>query len=211
MKRLTHSMLALATLTAATAAAATPLNYTADFNSGIGPEWNVPASSTGVAGIIGRLPGGVLTLSGSVPLAGTVTGSFSFDLLGFNSIDGAGTRYADTFRMQLNGTEFFNANFDLGGGGTNQINLAPAGTTVSKSQSVAHITFNFVDAPLASGLNTLSFSYGGLEGLSNESWGIDNVRMTGDFITAVPEPATAASLLAGLALLAGFSSRARRR
>ena len=211
MKALFPSLTACAALAFASAASATPLTYSADFSAGIGPEWGVPAGSTGAAGIIGQLPGGVLTLSGSLPVSGTATGTFSFDLLGFNTIDGAGNCCTDTFRLSLNGTEFFNANFDFGGGGTDQVNLAPPGTTVVKSPTFATITFNFVNAPLAAGLNVLSFDYGALQGLGDESWGIDNVRVSADFTAAVPEPATVASMLAGLALLAALSARARRR
>jgi hypothetical protein len=44
----------------------------------------------------------------------------------------------------------------------------------------------------------LSFSGSGLEGLSNESWGLDNV------VVAVPEPSSFGLCIVGAAALAGW-------
>ena len=51
---------------------------------------------------------------------------------------------------------------------------------------------------LVSGLNTLRFDYGAMQGFSDEAWGLDNVALSGSVTPAVPEPGTWALMLGGL-------------
>jgi hypothetical protein len=68
---------------------------------------------------------------------------------------------------------------------------APLG--VRAADSVYHFMFSL---PHTANAVTFNFSALGLEALSNESWGIDNVR-----VVAVPEPSTCALLMAAGALI----------
>lgn len=67
---------------------------------------------------------------------------------------------------------------------------APLG--VRPADSVYHLTFAF---PHTANSVVFNFSASGLEDLSNESWGIDNV------VVAVPEPSTYALFAAAGALI----------
>lgn len=158
-----------------------------------------------------------ITRTLSVAVGGAAT--LSFDLLGYLSLDGDNF-YQDNFRLRVNGTTIVRATFDLGGGGADQVFLAPAGATFDNTGphnglpdwggGLVHIT---VPVTLVAGLNTFRFGYrsldglfhAGFQGLCDEAWGFDNVTVT---VSAVPEPATWAMMLIGFAGLA-FAARRR--
>jgi len=214
IKLLLSSAAAAALLIGAAAPAqAVTINYSTDFNSGIGSEWTVGGTSTGNPGIIGQIYGGSedATLSGVSPGAGS--GVLQFDLLGFDSLDGVLPPFTDTFSLIINGLTVFTGSFNLGGGGSDSYS-GPLGTTVTGWDSNTGTTWaggsRTISVPFAilAGLNNIVFSYSPLQGLGDESWGLDNVSVVGE-VSAVPLPA--ALPLLGAALLGiGGISRLRR-
>ncbi|MBI1395428.1 MAG: PEP-CTERM sorting domain-containing protein [Betaproteobacteria bacterium] len=189
----------------ASGAQAAPFNFLDDFSPQTG-SWSVSNTSTGAAGILGQLDGGSATLSLSAPGAGNAT--LSFDLLGFGSVD-AYNCCTDIFSLSVNGNALFRAAFSMGGGGTEQIDLNTAGATVTGTGTMSrHISMSIL---LQSGTNSLVFDYGQMQGLNDESWGLDNVSVSARDLVApdntVPEPSTIG--LVGAAIVA-FGMRARR-
>ena len=210
MSHITSSLRAAASLAVVTLctpnfAHAVPFTYSTDFSAGVGAEWNVSTSyNNGDAGILGQLADGSATLSVNALLGGT--SSLDFDLLGFRTIDGYNC-CTDRFSLSLNGTEVFRGVFSLGGGGSEGIEVNTLGAVVSGSgTSSRHIAITSLN--LLSGVNTLGFTYGGLQGYNDEAWGLDNVAMAGEVSapSAVPEPAVLG--LFGIGLLGlGFARR----
>ena len=155
-------------------------------------------------------------------MAGAGAGDVAFTLKGFASLDGDNF-YVDIFHLSLNGTEIFTGTFDMGGGGTNRILLAPAGSTAAPTSFgsfAGGTTEIYVPLTLAAGMNTLTFTYespgtfegsgrAGPQGLGDEGWGLGMVTVTGSAVTAVPEPETYALMLAGLGAI-GWLARRRR-
>jgi len=147
--------------------------------------------------------------------AGAGAGSVSFHLDGFNTLDGD-NYYIDVFTLTVNGSAVFSGTWDLGGGGADEVLLAPAGYSLTKNgTSSLDIT---VPVALASGTNQVTFAYdspvewngsgrAGPQGLGDEGWGLGQVTVTA---TTVPEPAEGALLVAGLGLV-GLAARRRRR
>jgi hypothetical protein len=138
-----------------------------------------------------------------------------FELAGFKSLDGYNNRYTDIFHLFLNGTEIFTGSFNLGGGGSNTIIYNPNGG------SAVTTTFNATDDPWDShqvtwaggltqialpisvllGANQVQFGYTGwMQGLQDESWGINLATISSGDSTrvVVPEPSTVALFIAGL-------------
>lgn len=150
------------------------------------------------------------------------TGSLSFDLLGYGSLDGI-NRYVDVFTLTVNGARVFGGSFNMGGGGKSQA-WGPAGMTWSTitngcaTNPCTADTFEggstHVEMPISlrSGENWLRFAYasptsprGQGQKAGDEAWGVESYT-----VTAVPEPETYAMLLAGLGLM-GLMTRRRRR
>ncbi len=160
-------------------------------------------------------PGSYSTSFASAAGAATV----SIELKGFASLDGLGNCCSDVFHLSVNGTEIFSGSFNMGGGGTNTVLLAPAGSSVLTTtfgavgdpHNTTEITWAggvtqiVVPVALLAGSNTLDFSYTGAnQGLGDEGWGLGRVT-----VTAVPEPETYALMLAGIGAL-GLVARRRR-
>jgi hypothetical protein len=160
--------------------------------------------------------------------AAAMPATMNFDLLGFLSLDGAGNFYTDVFTLTVNGTSVFSGTFNMGGGGTNQIFSAPAGTTwstianpcVNPSLCSPGINWNggttsvsALPISLVKGSNTVIFSYdslttGGNHGpqtIADEGWGVGHY-----VISSVPEPETYAMLLAGLGIIGAITRRRRK-
>jgi hypothetical protein len=143
--------------------------------------------------------------------------AFSFDLLGYRTLDGGGNGYTDVFHLSLNGTEIFSGTFNLGGGGTNDYNTV--GYTNSVGAVVTNLNNNPVFNPfvpggsitiaglltLVSGVNTLQFTYGPLQDLGDEGWGVKNLN-----VSSVPVPPAALLLGTGLLGLAGLRRKAKK-
>ena len=159
---------------------------------------------------------GALNSPGSHSVAfngnGASTGTLSFTLDGYTTLDGAGNGYDDVFHLAVNGTEVFTGAFALGGGGANTVYLNALGAALDTTQTSpwvitgqgGHVGFA-LNFSLLGGSNTLDFWYtGGAQGLGDEGWGI-----SGATVTAVPEPGSMALMLAGLGAM-GLVNRRRR-
>lgn len=181
-------------------AQAASLDYDTDFNAGIGAEWTTSGSDS-TSGVLGRFSGGFGQLSLAAP--GSGTGRMTFDLLGYATIDGYNC-CTDKFQLTVNGTEIFRGVFNMGGGGSEGIELEPAGTTVVSTPNVRTIS---IDVALVQGTNTFRFDYSPMQGFGDEAWAVDNVALSASNLTPVPEPETYGLLLAGLALVAAAARR----
>ena len=200
----------------ATAANAVPYSFTDNFTGAppVDANWTISATTnSGDANILGELEGGssatnkatlALTPGGNSTAGGA---TLSFDLLGFRTVDGLNC-CTDTFTLNINGTDIFRGEFALGGGGSDNIDFAPAGTTAVHgvhNDMLISLPFTL----LAS--DTFVFDYGAMQGFGDEAWGLDDVSVTADItriVSGVPEPATLALFGAGLA---GLGAMRRRR
>ncbi|MFT3987380.1 VPLPA-CTERM sorting domain-containing protein [Aestuariivirga sp.] len=209
---MTKKLSALAALVAAFAtispAHALTLTYSTNFDT-IGSEWSTTGGNTGDTGILGQLygDGTSATVAGVSPGAGT--GTLSFDLLGFRTLDGAANGYTDTFTVSINGVDIFTGTFNLGGGGSDSYS-GPVGTTVTggtgstdigRDGGTRTITIPFA---ILLGSNTITFSYSNLQSYDDEAWGLDNVSVTGE-VSPVPLPASLPLLGAALVGVGGLS------
>lgn len=148
----------------------------------------------------GTGPGPVVLISPGASAPGGAT--LTFDLLGYLSVDGANC-CTDFFNLTINGTLVFQGGFDMGGGGSNFINFIDPGVTIVSTTSFGGfgggLTQFSVAHTLLAGANTYLFDYGVMQGLGDEGWGLDNIRITADITPAdVPEPMTLSLLGAGL-------------
>jgi hypothetical protein len=159
-------------------------------------------------------------------VAGGVGGTavISFDLIGYNTLDGAGF-FQDNFLLGLNGTNILTAAFDLGGGGTNQIfqnlltGLKQTGGSAG-SGGGGLITLSGIVTLLA-GDNIFNFGYeslatpgnAGFQGAGDEGWGIRNLDVTAavNLPSAVPLPPAGFLLGAGLCGLFSLGGRKKNR
>ncbi len=160
-----------------------------------------------VTGATGPMPTDT-SISYSFNAAGGA-GVASFVLDGYGSLDGQ-NGYEDDFILSLNGVDVIRGTFNLGGGGGDQVYLAPVGATwANVSGNFTNVTWAggqmIATTPLAllAGLNTLTFSYvslpspdhAGFQGTGDEAWGVEGIQVTG--AGGVPEPSTWALLLMG--------------
>ena len=161
------------------------------------------------------------SFTSGVSFSGAQSGLLSFALVGYRSLDGVNF-YEDDFSLKLNGTTIFVGSFDLGGGGSNFVNVAPVGATytvfpVGNGQPTwaGGVATIFLPLSFTSGLNTLEFSYvslggpghAGPQGLGDEGWGVRDASVV---TAAVPEPATWAMLTLGFLGLGALSLRRRK-
>lgn len=203
-KRMSNALVLAAGITIGGSVHAVSLDYSTDFSAGVGTEWST-VGSTNSSGVLGRFSGGYGVLSLDSP--GSGTGRMTFDLLGYGTIDGYNC-CTDKFQLTVNNTEIFRGVFNLGGGGTEGIELAPAGTTVVSGAGLRTIS---IDVALVFGTNTMRFDYSPMQGFADEAWAVDNVSLSASGLTpAIPEPETYALLIAGLALVAAASRRRRK-
>jgi hypothetical protein len=132
-----------------------------------------------------------------------------------DSWDGKGSAYGpDTFTVKVDGTTVFNAVFDNydGTGATKKQglkNLAydqQLGFNGSFADSAYRLKLDLGD--LAAGKHVIQFvAHGtGWQGGTDESFGLDNVVVTGN-VSAVPEPTGVALLLSGLLMIGTIARR----
>ncbi len=181
---------------------AVPIMISEDFTT-IGPEWSVIGGfDNGDAGILGQLHNSVVTLSFDGMAGGSA--AMEFDLIGFRTVDGVNC-CTDTFSLLINGIEVFNANFPLGGGGSESINVNMLGAVVTGAGLMRNIAIPAFS--IIAGTNEVTFDYGLMQGFNDEAWGLDNFLLEGDVRerqqnpNPMPEPGVLGMLLVGAGLL----------
>lgn len=163
---------------------------------------NLGTSGSGLDG--GRLDYSITSPGTSLPGAANLT----FDLLGYNTVDG-NNAWADTFTLTINGATLFSGGFDMGGGGIAFINSIDPGVTILSTSTPGlwqgGLTKFSVNHTLLAGTNTYSFDYGQMQGIADEGWGLRSAVISSDITTSPsPEPATMMLLGTGFAALAGM-------
>ncbi|TVS19950.1 MAG: hypothetical protein EA424_06450, partial [Planctomycetaceae bacterium] len=155
--------------------------YFTDFESGAGPEWSTSITDNSVAAFtrfLGRFSNGAATLTlPTVPGRAYVV---EFDLMIIDSWDGNSTSNGpDYFNVDVDGTRVFHHTFTTSG--TNQ--------TYPRMPDVSGQNFGWghwndaiyrgISIPFIASANSTAIRFydGGLQGLHDESWGIDNVRV----------------------------------
>ena len=194
-------------------AAAAPASAATLFVDTFSPQqagWNTPASAT--ANFLGRFGGsGPVTVSINAPAAGA--GALMFDLLAFDTLDDNNC-CQDNLTVAGGGNSFtayfagYRSNFGFVSP-TNGVTIIANGlVSVQDGQTTYRPQSYTVTMPvtLSLGLNAFSWSYSPLQGIGDESWGLDTVTLTGPdgATTAIPVPGAGlllASGLAGLGLL----------
>jgi len=150
-------------------------------------------------------------------LAGAATGvMLSLDLGIIDSWDGPGCCGPDFFNVRVDGVTVFSEVFSLFTGPTVHPALAlksygtQLGFSGSWGDAAYVLTLNLGN--LGAGAHTIDFfASGGWQAGLDESWGIDNVLVTGDVAQVIPEPETYALMLAGLGVVGAVARRRRSR
>jgi hypothetical protein len=157
--------------------------------------------------------GGTFT---NLPLGGTL--SFSFLLAVIDSWDGVDlTNGPDTFRLTINGVEAYATTLsNFPPSSTNGGTLIASGSYIGNSlypDSAWDFTnvAGLQNIPYSGTTVTYRFIGGGPNyfGGTDESWGVDNFRVTLNVAAPIPEPETYALMLAGLGLVGAIARRRR--
>ncbi len=212
------TLFALGSLIAATQAHA--FVYFNDFESPVGGEWSTTSTATfGTTNVLGRFSNDSvqLTLTG-LTIGDTATAKFDFYAL--DSWDGAAG--PDRFTFSIDGVtkldstfsnvSFNNQNYpDVFGGGTYSHQTGSDDRDLSHGGSLpdgyyGNTVYKFggpgsnaaFTAVATSSTMVLNFTASGLQGISDESWAIDNVSVS---TNSVPEPASLIAIGLGLTAL----------
>jgi hypothetical protein len=174
----------------------TECNYVNDFEGEVGPEWSKTSTDKTPRGnrrFLGQFGNETITLTLQAPNAGTA--SLAFDLYLANSWDGNNDGYGpDRWKLSVSGgpilldTSFSNLDeYDWNQSYPGAFGQAdhPPGTGAAEydslgysyyGDSVYHLTFTFQHG---GGDVVIAFSAEGLQGVGDESWGLDNVEVQG--------------------------------
>lgn len=184
--------------------------------SGLGPVGNGFAGQF-LRSETGNIVG--LTLTG-LPAHNTISVSFLFAAI--DSLDGTGSfPSGDFFRVTLDGQQIFRESFANALPTQVQSYVAAPGVELARLVDLGFSgpgsfytdsAYNFGAEPsfanLAHTASTASFTFQiegeGIQSLGDESWAMDNLRVS---VSAVPEPGMLAMWLAGLALLGTWQKR----
>jgi hypothetical protein len=214
MKRLA-AIVAVAVAGLATSQAA--IIYQNDFEAGLpngftpGPIMTAPNSSTK---FLGRFSADTTTLNLTGIAAHSMV-TIELDLYIIHSWDGNGELGSgpDHFRISADGTDLLNASFSNWSPRQTYSDATPLGggpfAAKTDADAIGSLGFNdffgtdttyHLSFTIAHSVGTLDLAFQGvaLQGVGDESWGIDNVVIGAD---AVPEPATMAVLGLGAASL----------
>jgi hypothetical protein len=159
------------------------LVYSNNFESGVGSEWStsqVETTATPLTKFLGRFANNTATLTLDTTPGETYT--LNFDFYAIDSWDGNNTTYGpDFFNVAIDGVRVFSNTFS---------NFADFTQTFRAPERLENFGFapysNWLEAiyrgiPLtftATGTTSkISFFGSGLQGVGDESWGIDNVRV----------------------------------
>ena len=172
--------------------------------------------------------GNTVTLS-LVGLPAHTSLSVSFLFAAIDSLDGTGVFPAgDFFRVTLDGAQIFRESFANALASQIQSYVPPAGAELARRVDLGFqgpggfytdSAYDFGADPQFAGLahtaSTATFTFliegPGIQPLDDESWAMDNLRVTvAGVTTPVPEPETYALLLAGLGAAAVAARRRRR-
>jgi RHS repeat-associated protein len=181
------------------------LVYFNNFETTVGSEWSNTTIDNTYPNIFSRYLGRFSNDNTTLTL-NTIPGQryrLEFDFYAIDSWDGKGYDY-DEFNVFVDALQVFNETFHLSGSTTSQSFRPPDQKPVNQGYS-SWTDSIYRRIPLvftASGTTTpIKFADGGLQGLSDESWGIDNVRVwtysasTDEpdlVVTSVTPPASAA-------------------
>ncbi len=218
MMKLIFLVIASAILIIINSAQAT-LIYSNDFENGVGSEWS--SSRIGydddTSHFLGNFGNDTVTLSlEGLPAHDTIT--VNFDLILWDSWDGENTRWGKDYQgLEADNTQVYEytfSNFSQ----TNQTNPDLSRQLYGKFGGTQHwqdslyenyndgFTFDHTGSSL-----TLSFYGRHLQSLGDESWAIDNIRVSSSSPAPVPEPATMLLFGTGLTGLAGSRMRRKKR
>lgn len=200
---------------------AAALTYTNDFESTIGAEWNVATSSSfNSTTILGRFDNATAQLTLTGFNAGDLV-TLKFDFYALDSWDGnAGGVGPDRFQVKIDGVDKLDSTFSnvtgnnqsypngyLAGNfaaqtGATDVDAAHGGTLQNGYYGNSLYSFGVGSNAAMTAIATSStvvFTWTGsnLQGVGDESWGIDNVS-----VNAVPEPATLVMLSVGVLAIA---------
>lgn len=158
----------------------------------------------------------------NLPLGGKL--SFSFLFAAIDSWDGLGVGGPDRYELTINGATVYSTSFDNfpapPATSTNGGTLLASGTNLGFS-SFFDSAWDFTNVPglqnIAYAGTTVTYRFRatgeGWTGGADESWGVDNFRvtLTPPVVGAIPEPETYALMLAGLATLSAVVRRRKQR
>jgi hypothetical protein len=187
--------------------------------AGIGPVGNQFSSSflrSATANVV------TLTLT-NLPTHSAISLGFLFAAI--DSLDGTGTfPSGDFFKVTLDGVQIFRESFANATSSQIQSYVPPAGVELARHVDLgfsgpggyytdsaynlaADPTFQNIAHTSATAVFTFVIEGQGVQTLTDESWAMDNLRVS---VTAVPEPESYALFLAGLGLMAGVARRKQR-
>lgn len=189
------------------------------FRSTVAPVLALALWGSAQAASLYELPAstGVLETPGGVSVrfdSGAGAAAVSLQLQGYATLDGDNF-WIDIASVTLDGQLLLQGTWDLGGGGVDRV-LANPGQALWVKTAASQTLDVDLGLKLAAGQHTLRVTYdsplqfegmdrAGPQGLGDEGWGVNRLRVTG--VSPVPEPATMALWLAGLAGLGLRRSR----